>query len=59
MEGSLKGGENVLFGLKEGGVGLAPYHDWDSKIPAEIKAKVDAAKAEVVAGSFTVPDKLQ
>ncbi len=59
VDGTLKGGENVLFGIKEDGVGLAPYHDWDSKIPADVKAKVDAAKQEVVDGAYTVPDTVQ
>jgi basic membrane protein A len=38
----LEGG--VLLGTASNdGVGLAPYHDWDSKIPADCKAAVDAA----------------
>jgi basic membrane protein A and related proteins len=24
-----------------GQAALAPYHDWDSKVPAEVKAKID------------------
>ena len=59
FHGTLKGGNNVLYGLKEDGVGLSPYHDWDSKIPADVKAAVDKAKADVVAGTVTVPDTLQ
>lgn len=35
-DGSWKGGTNVL-----GDVGLAPYHDWDSKVPADVKAKME------------------
>ena len=35
--------------LTNGGVGLAPYHDWDGKIPADCKAKVAAAADEVKA----------
>jgi basic membrane protein A len=56
-EGTFMGGENVVYGLKEDGVGLAPYHDWDSKVPAEVKAKVDEAKAAVIDGSVTVPEE--
>ena len=54
-DGSLKGGEDVLFGLKDDGVGLSPYHDWDTKLPADVKAAVDKAKADVIAGTVTVP----
>jgi basic membrane protein A and related proteins len=55
VDGTLKGGENAEYGIKEDGVGLAPYHDWDSKLPADISAAVDKAKADVVSGAFTVP----
>jgi basic membrane protein A len=55
VEGTLKGGENKLFGIAEDGVGLAPYHDWDAKLPADVKAAVDKATADVKAGTVTVP----
>ena len=54
-DGTLKGGEDVLFGLKDDGVGLSPYHDWDTKLPADLKAAIDKAKADVIAGTVTVP----
>lgn len=57
VDGTLKGGENVLFGIKGGGVGLSPYHDWETKLPADVKAKVDAAKQSVIDGTYTVPEK--
>ena len=57
VDGTLKGGENVEYGIKEDGVGLAPYHDWDAKLPADIKTAVDKAKSDVVSGAFTVPAK--
>lgn len=56
VEGSLKGGENRFFGLKEEGVGLAPYHDWETKMPQEVKDAVSAAQKEVIDGTFTVPE---
>ena len=54
-DGQLQGGADVLYGLKEDGVGLAPYHDWDTKIPADVKAAVEKAKTDIVAGTVTVP----
>lgn len=57
VNGELQGGENMLFGLKEDGVGLAPYHDWDAKLPQDIKDAVDKAREDVVGGTVTVPDK--
>jgi basic membrane protein A len=43
-DGSFKGG-NVV-----GDVGLAPYHDLDSKVPADVKQKMNQVTADVVAG---------
>jgi basic membrane protein A len=57
VDGTLKGGINEALGIKEDAVGLAPYHDWDSKVPAATKKAVDDAKAEIVAGTVTVPSK--
>jgi basic membrane protein A len=44
QDGSFKGG-NVV-----GDVGLAPYHDLDSKVPADVKSKMTQVTADVVAG---------
>jgi basic membrane protein A len=45
-DGSFKGG-NVY-----GEVGLAPFHDLDSKVPAEVKAKIDEARTKLLDGSL-------
>jgi basic membrane protein A len=42
-----------LATVANGGVGLAPYHDWDSKIPAECKAAVDEARTGLSNGSIS------
>ncbi len=55
VDGNLKGGENKVFGLAEDGVGLAPWHDWDSKMPQDIKDAVDKATADIKSGAVTVP----
>jgi basic membrane protein A and related proteins len=39
----------LLATIANGGVGLAPYHDWESKIPQECKDKVKAAEEAVKA----------
>jgi basic membrane protein A and related proteins len=44
QDGSFKGG-NVV-----GNVGLAPYHDLDAKVPADVKQKVTQVTGDVVAG---------
>ena len=57
VDGNFKGGMNELFGLKEEGVGLAPYHEWDSKLPQSVKDAVDQAEQDVIDGTVTVPSE--
>ncbi|HEY2597414.1 MAG TPA: BMP family ABC transporter substrate-binding protein [Candidatus Dormibacteraeota bacterium] len=40
------------FDLTNDGVGLAPYHDWDSKISADIKAKITDIMGKLKDGSL-------
>ena len=40
--------------MKHGGGSLAPYGTWDGKISADIKAKVEARKKDIMAGLFRV-----
>lgn len=56
VDGDLKAGENRVFGLTEDGVGLAPYHDWESKMPQEVKDAVQKATDDIKAGTVTVPE---
>jgi basic membrane protein A and related proteins len=57
-DGAFPGGQNMSFGIKEDGVGLAPYHDFDSKVPQTIKDAVAKAMADIKAGTITVPEAL-
>ncbi|MGI5214314.1 BMP family lipoprotein [Plantactinospora sp. CA-290183] len=45
--------------LANNGVSLAPYHEFDSKVPAELKAEVDKLKADIAAGTVTVTSAAQ
>ena len=40
--------------LANNGVGLAPYHDLDSAVPAALKTKIDSLKADIIAGTLKV-----
>ncbi len=40
--------------LAKGGASLAPYHDTDSKIPADLKAKIAAQLEAIKTGAFRV-----
>jgi len=40
--------------MAKGGASLAPYYEFDSKIPADVKARVASLGADITAGKFTV-----
>jgi basic membrane protein A len=45
--------------LENNGVSIAPYHEYDSKVSAELKAEVDKLKADIVAGTVKVTSPAQ
>ncbi len=51
LDGSWKGGSGIWWGVKEGAIDIVSISD---KVPAEIKAKVEAAKAGLKDGSFVI-----
>jgi basic membrane protein A len=57
LKGSFPGGTTYLGTLKNDGVGLAPFHEWDSKVPAELKSKIDELKKGIADGSVSVDPK--
>lgn len=44
----------VTANLSNGGVGLAPFHDWDSKIPADLKTKIQQATDGIKGGTIKI-----
>lgn len=48
-------GEDYPFGMPQGACSLAPFHGLDSKIPADVKAKIDQAGADIISGKLVVP----
>jgi basic membrane protein A len=52
-DGSVKAGISTGT-LQNGGVGLAPFHDWDSKISADLKAQIQKASNGIKDGSITI-----
>jgi len=55
VDGTFPGGTIKVFGLAEEGVGLAPFHDFDTKVPQAIKDAVEKARTDIIAGTITVP----
>ena len=45
--------------LENEGTGLSPYHEFDSKVPADLKAEVDALKADIISGKIKIESKSQ
>src|SRR5581483_9265078 len=53
FKGTFKPG--VIVGdLKSGGVALAPFHDLDAAVPADLKAEIEKIKAGIIDGSIKV-----
>ncbi|MBI5034469.1 MAG: BMP family ABC transporter substrate-binding protein, partial [Chloroflexi bacterium] len=42
----------ITANLQNGGVGLAPFHDWDSKIPQAVKDKIKTASDDLKSGKL-------
>ena len=55
VDGTFAGGRNREFGLAEDGVGLAPFHDFESAVSQDIKDAVEAARQDIIAGNVVVP----
>jgi basic membrane protein A and related proteins len=47
-------GVNVTYDLKNGGVDLSPFHNFDGQVPAALKAAITQAKADLISGAITV-----
>ncbi len=54
--GSFKSG-NYIGTLANGGVTLAPFHDFDSKVPASLKAELQQISTGIENGSIQTPTK--
>jgi basic membrane protein A len=57
-DGSFKGG-NYVGTLANGGVGLAPYHDFANKVPASLQKEITQLKADIISGKVKVESKSQ
>ena len=52
VDGSLTLGDNYTGSVANGGVGLAPYHDFEDKVPAELKANLEQVKQDIIDGNI-------
>jgi basic membrane protein A len=54
--GSFKGG-NYIGTLQNGGVALAPYHDFATKVPSSLTSELNTIKQGIINGSIKVATK--
>jgi basic membrane protein A len=52
LEDQFPGGSVYVGTLTNGGVGLAPYHDFEDQIPDELKQEVEAIQQAIMAGEL-------
>jgi basic membrane protein A len=52
VNGRFKGGENYVATARNGGVGLAPFHDLDRQIPAGLKAELAEITRGIIDGTI-------
>jgi basic membrane protein A len=50
---------NYIGTLANGGTGLAPYHQFASKVPAKLKSEVNQVKADIISGKITITSPSQ
>ncbi len=51
-EGKFKGCTDYVGDIANQGVGIAPYHDLDSKVPADLKKEVEDLMAKIASGEI-------
>lgn len=54
LEGKLPFGQAEALGIAEGGVGLAKNKYYEEMTPADVKAKIDQAEKDILAGKIVV-----
>ncbi|MGI8459612.1 MAG: BMP family lipoprotein [Propionibacteriaceae bacterium] len=45
--------------LTNNGTGLSPYHQFDSKVPADLKTEIDTIKSDIESGAIKIESKSQ
>jgi len=50
---------NYIGTLQNGGTGLAPFHQWDSKVPSSLKSQLDTIKQDIISGKIKITSPSQ
>jgi basic membrane protein A len=54
VNGKFKGGTLYTGTLKNGGVNIAPYHQFGSKVPSSLKKEVASLKKQIISGKLNI-----
>jgi basic membrane protein A and related proteins len=57
--GALQGGTGSIGTLANNGVQLAPYHQFESKVPADLQSEITQLKQDIISGKITVTSPAQ
>jgi basic membrane protein A len=58
VDGKFTGG-TVSYALADGGVDLAPFHNFDSQVPQSLKDELTQLKKDIISGAVTVDGALK
>ncbi len=50
---------NYVGTLENDGTGIAPFHDFDSKVPADVKSELDTIKQDIISGKIPITSPSQ
>jgi basic membrane protein A len=50
---------NYVGTLENDGTGLAPFHDYDSKVPSALKSQLDQVKQDIISGKIKITSPSQ
>jgi basic membrane protein A len=50
---------NYIGTLENDGTGLAPFHDFDSKVPSDVKSELDQVKSDIISGKIKITSPSQ
>ena len=50
---------NYIGTLANNGTGLAPYHDFETKVPSSLKSQLDQVKQDIISGKITITSPSQ
>jgi basic membrane protein A len=57
--GTLQGGTGSIGTLDNNGVQLAPYHQFESKVPADLQSEITQLKQDIISGKIKVTSPAQ